>query len=60
MTKIIINRETTDLWFDPWINHKSLVDLLGWDRIYLTNTANRKVNIIIRDNQFQPQVLSKN
>lgn len=26
MTRLIINGEHTDLWYDPWINHKSLVD----------------------------------
>lgn len=24
----------TSLWFDPWINGKSLINLLGWSNFY--------------------------
>lgn len=29
MQRIIINVATTSLWFDPWIDHKSMVDWEG-------------------------------
>lgn len=59
MSRIIVNGEQTDLRYDPWINHKPLVDLLGWYRVALSNTVNTKVNCIIWDNQCQPYLLLK-
>lgn len=52
-------RGKTYLWFDTWINHKSLVHLFGWNRIHLSNTVSSKVCHIIRDGQFQPQLISE-
>lgn len=48
-----------NLWYNPWINHKSLVDLTGWNRVHRSNTANSKASHIIRDRQLQPQLLSE-
>lgn len=56
---VIISGEDTDLCFDHWINDKSLVKLIGWNRVYLSNTSISKVSHIIRDPQFQPQLLSE-
>lgn len=56
MSRLIATGEHTDLWYDPWINHKSLVDLFGWNRVSLSATANSKVSYIIQDRQLQPQI----
>lgn len=32
MQRIIINGNSTSLWFDPWLNYKSTVDILGWQQ----------------------------
>lgn len=37
----------TSLWFDPWIFGKSLIDLLGWNNMYLLGNATEKVQSII-------------
>lgn len=49
ITRVLINGEYTDLWFDRWINHKSLLELIGWNKVYLKNSANNKVSYIIQD-----------
>lgn len=43
MSRIIVNGDHIDLWYDPWINHKSLVDLIGWNSVSISNTDNSKV-----------------
>lgn len=35
MQRTIVNGSSTSLWYDPWINHMSLVDLLGWNKVML-------------------------
>lgn len=36
MHRIIVDGKLTSLWYDLWINHKSMVDLLGGiESIYL-------------------------
>lgn len=57
MNRVIVNGEHTDLWFDPWINHKSLVDLIGWNRVSLSNSVNNKVSLIKSYVQLQLQPL---
>lgn len=58
MTWVLINGEHIDLWYDPWINHKSLVDLIG-NMVHISNSANNKVSHIIRDWKLQPHLLLK-
>lgn len=52
MNKGIANGLNTSLWFDPWVNSKTLVDLLGWDSLHLNGGINHKVSIIIQDGNF--------
>lgn len=59
MTRVITTGEDTYLLFDPWINHKSLFDLLGWNKIHLCHTVKDKVSHIVHEGQFQPQLLSE-
>lgn len=59
MNRVIIDGKTIDLWLNPWINHKSLVDIIRRNKIYLHNTASSTVSHITRDGQFQPQLLSE-
>lgn len=57
MTQLIATGEDTDLRYDPWINHKSLIDLIGWNTVFLNATANSKVSCTIQDWQLQPHIL---
>lgn len=50
-TRVIIDDANKSLWFDPWINHKSLVDILGWHRLAMFDT-NKRVSHIIHNNKF--------
>lgn len=43
MHGVIVNGATTSLWFNPWLNHKSMVDVLGWHRLNLCSNANSNV-----------------
>lgn len=52
MNRQTVNGEHTDLWSDPWINHKSLVDLIGWSRVSMRSTSHSKVSSIIKDGQL--------
>lgn len=36
-----------------------LVDLIGWNRVSLSNSVNNKASLIIRDRQLQPRSLSE-
>lgn len=44
--------------FDPWLNQKSMVDLLGWRRIYLCQGANGTISNIIERNSLKYKKLS--
>lgn len=59
MNRVIVNGEHKNLWFDLCINHKSLVDLIGWNRVSLNFSFNNNVSLIVRDRQLQPLSISK-
>jgi hypothetical protein len=44
----------TSLWFDPWINGKSLISLLGWTNLIYFGGANLKVDSIIENHKWNP------
>lgn len=54
--RVITDGMNTSLWFNPWINHKSLVDILGWHRVLMFNT-DKLVSQIALHNQFNPDLL---
>lgn len=57
MHRVIVDGATTSLWFDLRINHKNLVDLLGWDIISMFSTSVNAVAFIIRHHQLKPELL---
>lgn len=46
------NGNQTRLWFDPWINGKSLVKLLGWCNLYQYGDTNATVGNIIQNHKW--------
>lgn len=59
MNRFVVNEETTSLWFDLWINHKSLVDLLGWSSLHLSNSKQCTVSRIIQTTDLHLESLSE-
>lgn len=55
---MIVNGNNTLLWIEPWINCKSLVDILGWDKYYMSE-HNVLVSYITQDGQWNTARLSK-
>lgn len=53
-SRVIEDGATTSLWFDPWINNKTLVDLLGWHRVAMFTSTNYRVSSVIANNSFIP------
>lgn len=37
------------MWFDPWVNNQSLINLFGWNNLYVFGGANKKVSSIIEN-----------
>lgn len=58
MDRIIVNGDTTSMWLNPWLNHKSNVDLLGWHSFSLCPAANANVNYIMSEGLFHPETLT--
>lgn len=44
----ITHGKQTDLLIDPWIEGKSLVDMLGWDTYLARSCPNTKLNLIYK------------
>lgn len=40
---------------DPWINNKSLVDLMGWNNLNIFGGTDKKVSLIINNNDWKPE-----
>lgn len=45
----------TSLWFDPWINGNSLINLLGWNNLYYFGKVNASVDNIIQYSTWNTQ-----
>lgn len=43
----------TDLWRDPWIDHKSLIDHLGWDTCSAYGCPSTKVHNILENDHWR-------
>lgn len=52
LSREITHGRETDLWKDPWINGKSLIDFLGLDTYSAYGCPSRKVGSIIRNNTW--------
>jgi len=57
--RIITDGENTSLWFNPWINDKLMVELLGRDRVGLSGNQDMKVKSIIHNHYLHPQLFIK-
>lgn len=46
----------TSLWFDPWFQNDSFINMVGWDNLVICGGANANVDVIINNNQWQPDL----
>lgn len=53
-----VNEHDINLWFDPWLNSKSLDNLMGWQAISIVEDPNRKVSSLISNGQWTENILS--
>ena len=52
MRKVISNGQTTPLWFDPWMAEGNVVELIGRSDCNITNYPQRRVSLIIQNNEW--------
>lgn len=56
MNKIIVNGHDTLLLFNPWINYKSLVDLIGWSSVHMYNRVHCTISLILQNHNLYPHL----
>lgn len=52
----IINGDITYIWFDPWLNGSSLIDMFGWNSMVVNSGCNKQVSKLISGNVRKPHL----